>query len=170
MKRFLPLSLFVIVLAGPVTAQQQGNVDELVDFFANSIDLGTPKGLCIGTQQECAPQQKPEGRDMLVTFELGSAELTEDTKQSLAVFVQAMNDDRLATVNFAVEGHTDGRGTDVYNDELSQARAAAVKLFLVNQGVSPDRLTAIGLGETQPRTANVFDPQNRRVELRVNLQ
>lgn len=169
----LPLaSILALGMAtAPALAQTQPpTVDELVTFFSETIELGATKGLCIGTEQECAQQQKPEGRDMLVTFELGSAELTQQARESLSVYVQAMNDDRLQTVNFAVEGHTDGLGAEAFNSELSRARAASVKAFLVEQGVSPERLTAIGLGESQPRTDNVYDPQNRRVELRVNMQ
>ena len=178
MKRllFVTVLAFAPLVSAPVLAQakelavENPAVEDLVAFFEESM-LGQTKGLCIGTEQECAKaNEKPEGRDMLVTFELGSAELTQEAKQSLTVFIQAMNDDRLSKVNFAVEGHTDGLGSEVFNDELSQARAASVKAFLVSRGVSAERLTAIGLGERQPRTANVYDPQNRRVELRVNIQ
>lgn len=170
MRRTLSTLAFAVVLAAPATAQQGETVEDLVAFFASSVDLGRAKGLCVGTPQECARTQVPEGRDMLVNFDLGSAELTDATQDRLGVFVQAMQDDRLMALQFAVEGHTDGRGTEVYNDALSADRARAVKEFLVAQGIAPDRLTAFGLGETQPRTDDIYDPQNRRVELRVDLR
>jgi outer membrane protein OmpA-like peptidoglycan-associated protein len=49
-----------------------------------------------------------------------------------------------------VEGHTDDRGKDEANLELSQRRADSVMRFLVGAGIDPARLEARGLGETQP--------------------
>ena len=49
-----------------------------------------------------------------------------------------------------VQGHTDSRGSDTYNLELSERRAASVKAYLVSQGISPDRLDSRGYGETRP--------------------
>ena len=45
-----------------------------------------------------------------------------------------------------------------------------MKSYLTELGVQEDRLTAMGLGETQPRTDDPLDPENRRVELRIDLQ
>lgn len=54
-----------------------------------------------------------------------------------------------------IEGHTDSRGKDAYNQALSQRRVNAVKEVLVTQfGVAADRLSAIGYGESQPRASN----------------
>ena len=54
-----------------------------------------------------------------------------------------------------IEGHTDSRGSDSYNQALSQRRVDAVKEVLVSQfGISAERLTAIGYGESKPRASN----------------
>lgn len=54
-----------------------------------------------------------------------------------------------------IEGHTDSRGKDGYNQALSQRRVDAVKSVLINQfGVSAERLNAVGYGESQPRASN----------------
>lgn len=108
--------------------------------------------------------------DMLITFELDSSELTQQAKENLAIFAQALTDERLSRARFVVEGHTDGRGNEVYNLGLSKSRAASVKEYLTELGVPIERLTAIGLGENEPRTGDVLDPENRRVELRIDLQ
>ncbi|QYK41020.1 MAG: OmpA family protein [Paracoccaceae bacterium] len=154
----------------PASAQDAPySVDELVEFFVNSADLGATRGICIGTPQECAPPE-PQGLDMLVTFELDSADLTAEAKGYLAVFAQMMQDERLEVAHFKVEGHTDARGGDGYNVDLSEARAESVRSYLVSLGVAPERLSSIGFGKAQPRTGDAFDPENRRVELRIDLQ
>jgi OmpA-OmpF porin, OOP family len=64
-----------------------------------------------------------------------------------------------------VEGHTDAVGSDVYNMQLSQRRAAAVADYLVQkQGVDAVRLVVLGLGEGVPLVENGYDPRNRRVQ------
>jgi outer membrane protein OmpA-like peptidoglycan-associated protein len=68
------------------------------------------------------------------------------------------------------EGHTDSRGTDEYNQQLSLRRAAAVRDYLVKGGIAADRIRVEGYGESKPVASNDTDDgraQNRRVELRV---
>ena len=67
-----------------------------------------------------------------------------------------------------VGGHTDSRGGDAYNMDLSQRRAETVINYLISKGVPADRLVAKGYGESQPISSNDTDEgrfQNRRVEL-----
>ena len=69
-----------------------------------------------------------------------------------------------------IEGHTDSRGDDDFNLDLSQRRAAAVVDFLVWRGVSRDRLVPIGFGETKPIADNespAGQATNRRVVFRA---
>lgn len=141
----------------------------IVSFMQEEVaNLGAQRGICItsGLDNRC-PVRPPRKLDMLVTFDLDSADLTAEARENLAVFAEALNDDRLAQADFVVEGHTDARGSEHYNEQLSQRRAEAVKAYLSQLGVSDDRLQAIGMGERQPRTSDNLDPQNRRVELRV---
>ncbi len=70
----------------------------------------------------------------------------------------------------AIEGHTDSKGPDAFNLELSRRRAATVRTFLIENGVAPERLTASGYGETRPIASNDTKQgrdQNRRVEFRL---
>ncbi len=62
-----------------------------------------------------------------------------------------------------VEGHTDMVGGEVYNQQLSERRAEAVKSALVQRGVSPYRINTIGYGKSQPISS--VDALNRRVEI-----
>lgn len=69
---------------------------------------------------------------------------------------------------FAVVGYTDSRGADAYNKALSEQRAAAVRDWLVANGVDAGRLTTVGMGESNPIADNATAEgraQNRRVEL-----
>lgn len=173
MKRLLATAALVAALSAPAQADTEYTTEQLVDFFVNSIDMGATRGICIGTAQECETQaepQEPQGLDMRINFELDSAELTPDAMESLKIFAAMMKDERLEVARFVVEGHTDARGSDGYNLDLSEARAASVSQFMQQQGISPERLSAVGLGKSQPRVADEFDPENRRVELRLDLR
>lgn len=69
-----------------------------------------------------------------------------------------------------VRGHTDGHGSNDYNQRLSENRARAVVDFLVSKGVDPKRLQYKGFGKTQPIDTNATDEgraNNRRVELHI---
>ncbi len=62
-----------------------------------------------------------------------------------------------------VEGHTDSKGSDVYNQALSERRARSVANALIQRGVDPSRIEVFGYGESQPISSN--DAMNRRVNI-----
>lgn len=69
-----------------------------------------------------------------------------------------------------IQGHTDIRGDDTYNLELSQNRANAVRAYLLDRGIAPDRLVAAGYGEGQlidPAETEEAHAKNRRVQFIV---
>ena len=100
-----------------------------------------------------------------------------DVNQSTLKPGAAQNIARISTVlrqypdkNISVEGHTDSDGSDSYNQDLSDRRAAAVREALVAGGVSSGLITSKGFGESQPVATNataVGKQQNRRVEIVV---
>lgn len=72
-----------------------------------------------------------------------------------------------------VEGHTDNTGTPEYNQQLSQARAEAVRDYLVQNGVAAERLEAGGFGDARPVAPNTNEAgraKNRRVEFVIVTQ
>jgi len=73
-------------------------------------------------------------------------------------------------IKVKIEGHTDSQAADDFNLKLSQRRADAVREYLINAGISPDRMTAVGFGETMPIASNKTDKgraQNRRVDFNI---
>ncbi len=106
-------------------------------------------------------------KDLLITFKVGSSELTDQAKANAKVFAEALNSSALADAKFDIAGYTDASGDKDKNVALSQARAAAVRDYLASQGVSPSRMAAKGFGATDFAVqANPMSPSNRRVEAR----
>lgn len=101
-----------------------------------------------------------------VLFATGSASLKAghiDNLDRLAAFMT-----KYADRTASIEGHTDSIGADAYNQDLSMRRADSVRAYLDNHGVSSDRLTSIGKGESEPVADNdsaAGRQQNRRVEV-----
>ncbi|MBN1308096.1 MAG: OmpA family protein [Chitinispirillaceae bacterium] len=103
-----------------------------------------------------------------ILFETGKANLTADLKTSLAKIAGILLVFKNSRV--IVEGHTDNVGSEEYNQTLSERRAENVMNFLIEQGVTPSRLTAIGYGFSRPVADNETSEgraKNRRVDLIV---
>jgi OOP family OmpA-OmpF porin len=102
-----------------------------------------------------------------IVFRYDSDELTEDSKAILDRLARKLV--RIKEARLEVAGHTDARGDALYNLDLSERRARAVRDYLVERGVNPSRLTAKGYGQTKPLADNESSAGravNRRVELR----
>ncbi len=101
-----------------------------------------------------------------VNFVVNRAELTIDAKKILDFVAQSLNAN--TDVTFEIQGHASSEGSDSYNMNLSERRAASVRAYLQDKGVSASRMTSKGYGETQPIADNATEEgrkQNRRVEL-----
>lgn len=118
-------------------------------------------------------QMRDTDRGLVVTlgdvlFETGRADIKPGARRSLDQMVRALRDDRDATL--LIEGHTDSVGKHDYNVSLSKRRANAVRAYLVNRGIAPNRIEARGLGPDYPVASNRNEAgrqQNRRVEMIV---
>lgn len=103
-----------------------------------------------------------------VNFNTNSAKIKPESAPILDTAVKVLNEN--ASVHVRVEGHTDSRGTAEYNKSLSDRRAASVVEYLVSKGISRDRLSAVGYGESAPVAPNDTAEnmyKNRRVDLVV---
>jgi OmpA-OmpF porin, OOP family len=101
-----------------------------------------------------------------VQFKSGTAELSGESKAILDNIAKILKDNQHLV--FEVAGHTDNRGDHNFNVSLSEKRAQSVRQYLIDDGVSADRLTAKGYGPDKPVASNDTREgrsQNRRVEL-----
>jgi OOP family OmpA-OmpF porin len=103
-----------------------------------------------------------------VNFDTNKATIKPDSEAILNEAVIVLKDN--ASVHVRVEGHTDSRGADTYNQQLSQKRAEAVAAYLTAGGIAAERLSAVGYGESAPVAPNDTAEnmyKNRRVDLVV---
>ena len=102
-----------------------------------------------------------------LTFALGSAKLTPQAEGVLDGLVALANKHPDAVIE--IGGYTDSTGSAVFNQRLSENRALSVRNYMVLKGITPDRLRAIGYGETNFVATNDTAEgrqQNRRVEFK----
>jgi len=118
---------------------------------------------------------KQEERGMVITlsgsvlFASDKAELLPAAQQRLSEVAKALNEGN-PNAQLVVEGHTDAKGSQGHNLELSARRAEAVRTYLVSQGVDSKRISAQGLGFSRPVADNKSAEgraNNRRVEIVV---
>ena len=115
-----------------------------------------------------APQHRPS-LSLLIQFDFNSARVRPESQQALTNLSQALLSPELHASSFAVEGHTDAKGSADYNQKLSQQRAMAVRDFLKIKGVDESRLMAAGKGSSElANSSEPFAAENRRVRI-VNL-
>jgi outer membrane protein OmpA-like peptidoglycan-associated protein len=102
-----------------------------------------------------------------ILFDTGSATLRPESTPTLGDIGRTLQ--QHAALRLRIEGHTDNTGTPASNQQLSQRRAEAVRAFLMSTyDVAPDRLTAVGMGQSVPAAPNDTEEgrqTNRRVEL-----
>ncbi len=131
-------------------AQRQKSLNTL-KLFANVVE-DKDRGLVISIGGE-------------TLFKVNSAKFGPSANQELTALAVYLALDPRPTV---VEGHTDNSGKPAHNMKLSQERAKGVMDFLIAQGVSADRITSVGFGETRPIADNKTKAGralNRRVDV-----
>jgi outer membrane protein OmpA-like peptidoglycan-associated protein len=102
-----------------------------------------------------------------VFFDFNKSELRPESRTELRYLVDLLK--AHPQYKIQIEGHTDSVGTAAYNMKLSEARANAVKQYLITQGIAAKRLTAKGFGATRPLDTNATEEgrqKNRRTEFR----
>ncbi len=109
-----------------------------------------------------------------VLYEFNKAELTPDSKEKLDHLYDIMIDN--PTIEIELSSHTDSKGTDAYNFDLSDRRARSCVEYLIGKGIGSNRMTSKGYGESKPIAPNELpdgkdNPDgralNRRTEFKV---
>jgi outer membrane protein OmpA-like peptidoglycan-associated protein len=108
--------------------------------------------------------------DLQVYFDFDSAAVTPRAVPQLTNLGNALSKPELRGSLVTINGHTDAKGTDAYNQKLSEQRAETIKHYLVEHfPLSSENLVAVGYGKQKPKNAaDLFAPENRRVEI-VNV-
>lgn len=104
-----------------------------------------------------------------ITFETASADVTSNFYETLNAVAITLNEYDKTAIN--VYGHADARGSDEFNQDLSERRAISVSDYLVSQGINGQRLLAVGFGEKRPVADNESargQALNRRVEIVID--
>jgi OOP family OmpA-OmpF porin len=135
---------------------------------------GTPQGVSVDARG--CPPPEPQGAKVTekgtwiyenVRFDTAKADIKTESFPVLNQIVTFLTNN--PTLRVEIQGHTDSRGKMDYNMRLSDARAQAVKAYLIDNGIDPKRLTAKGYGPQMPVATNATAEgraQNRRVELK----
>jgi outer membrane protein OmpA-like peptidoglycan-associated protein len=109
--------------------------------------------------------------DLEINFSYNSDVISPDAVPVLVNLGSALRSGDLKGCIFLLSGHTDAKGKDEYNQDLSERRADAVKRFLVERfSIAPDNLISIGYGKSRLKnTVDPFASENRRVQI-VNTE
>ena len=121
-----------------------------------------------GVQIEPGAESKPPSIDLYINFKFDSAELEPDALLALRSLGQALKSQELKDARIQIVGHTDAKGSEAYNQKLSERRASAVRSLLVSI-YDIIRLTSkhSGVGKSELKDkSHPEDGINRRVEIR----
>jgi len=105
-----------------------------------------------------------------IYFEFNQSNITEQGAEELDKLVKVMNQYPLMIID--AESHTDTRGSDSYNLQLSERRAKSTVQYIISKGISKERITGSGMGETHPKVvcstcSEEEHAQNRRSEFYI---
>jgi outer membrane protein OmpA-like peptidoglycan-associated protein len=187
---FLALGVIAVpAWAGDVSSQQiidklktpkltrslTGTTVEAPALSANDVafinKIRKTRSLSVADREQVASIAKTRPAiDLEINFDYNSASVTPTSEPQLHNLGKALTSAELAGAVFMLGGHTDAKGTDGYNQSLSERRAETVKKFLMeNYKIPLENLVSAGYGETDLK--NKTDPnsaENRRVQI-VNM-
>ena len=151
-------------------APEQPSVSDSDRAFIESLRHRT-RSLTLDEDDHVAELAKNSSKiDLDIYFDFNSAEITPKAEPQLSQLGEALRTAQLEKSVIVLSGHTDAKGSDDYNQQLSERRAEAVRKYLIEKlNLSPDNLTTAGYGRRNLKNkASPFAAENRRVQI-VNL-
>ena len=148
----------------PATSPEEAKV-------LNSVRNRPTRSLTLDERQELATIVKDKlSIDIDIDFDYNSAQIGATATPGITALGKALSSPQLASGTFMLAGHTDGKGSDAFNQDLSERRADAVKRYLIARYKLPTaNLIAVGYGKSMLRNKdNPLAPENRRVQV-VNM-
>jgi outer membrane protein OmpA-like peptidoglycan-associated protein len=152
----LPIVVAVLAMSSTAFGDDTPNTPTTAAPPAATASAGQPgRGLTVALSGAGSP----------VLFATGKSVLLPAAEGHLREIAKVLKEDRRP---LTIIGHADARGTQEVNERLSEERAAAVKTFLVGQGIRESRIRTIGLGEREP-VADNMSPVGRALNRRVEI-
>ena len=177
-----------------LSVRSDGSFTQEINPDVDYVILGTCKGYLNHQEQiRVAPSKKSEeyvlqfplaniSAPVLIEnifYDFNKATLRPESQKALDELVQLLNENPNVTIELSA--HTDSRGSETYNEQLSQRRAESVVAYLIAHGIAADRLTPKGYGENNPKRikkrvaekyqflkeGDVLTQMNRRTEFKV---
>jgi outer membrane protein OmpA-like peptidoglycan-associated protein len=136
--------------------------------FVNSLRNRPTRSLTIAEREQITSiAQKRPSIDLEVNFDYNSDHIGAKATPQITALGEALSSAELKGGTFIVAGYTDAKGSDTYNQGLSERRADAVKRFLSEKyGIDVSNLVTVGYGKTQLKSPSApFASENRRVQV-----
>jgi outer membrane protein OmpA-like peptidoglycan-associated protein len=146
----------------PIVVVPMVEADSDKDGIVDTKDLcpGTPKGYTVD-QDGC-----PIKLTLHINYAVASDIIPASSAGDIEELTKFMKANERYTID--INGHTDSQGNEDYNQVLSQKRSISLQKRLLDAGISPSRMKAVGLGESQPIASNIEAggrAKNRRTEV-----
>jgi outer membrane protein OmpA-like peptidoglycan-associated protein len=136
--------------------------------FVNSLRNRPTRSLTVAERDQISSiAKKRPSIDLEVNFDYNSDNIGSKAVPQVTALGEALASPDLKGGTFILAGHTDAKGSDTYNQGLSERRAEAVKQFLAEKyGIDANNLVTVGYGKTQLKNpAEPFTSENRRVQV-----
>jgi outer membrane protein OmpA-like peptidoglycan-associated protein len=150
-----------------MTAPEAKPVSEKDRAFIKSLRHRT-RSLTFDEKERVAEMSKDWKKiDLEIYFDYNSARISSESEPQLDQLGEALRNPRLSSATVVVAGHTDAKGSEKYNEGLSDRRADAVKRYLIDKlKVPEENLTTAGYGKRHLKNPDEpFAPENRRVQI-----
>ena len=139
--------------------------------FLASVRNRKTRSLSLDEREEIAEIASTKPKiDLEINFDFNSASIRPSSMPSVQALGQALSDPKLKGSTFVVAGHTDGVGSDAFNQDLSERRADTIKRYLLdNYHIANSDLVTVGYGKSKLKDSqDPTDAINRRVQV-VNM-